>query len=513
MHPRKYVHLSLLISEFIVFSLMITIFTYGLIIHNKKEYVWIASKILTIKQMLTDNLFNNYPLKSIKSDNNNVKLAQNYEYYLKHSSKTICKQNFKKCGILDTYGNIMCIPENDLCPINEIIVDSIEKKNEYTKKGYEYTQLEQLNKNYYLYYTNKEIDKEIVVSLNISDEQPKYISPNNFIFDEGAYDKYLVSHISSGSGDGDYGGSDYDGGGGYDGGGDSGGGIGDGGGYWRNLDLDAFYGNSKSNKYIYEKFEEKKNIDIYFKKIYDKIYVKNYIGFESYEQMDIFLKADLFHIFLQMIPDYASTIISIFCALVLLGLCIFSICRLNYKDVPNDHGDPSCITCSKCAVGILYFIIFGGYYIYFICAYCQKYKSPKYWEIKRINSDNFIKDFINELSRGKNKYFILITIFLLSISFIFFILTWIFQPLHQFYLSRTNSEIKNINEKKNEIYKENNLKYNESSLTVDKNLTKNFEKIKTKLDEKDNTKDFYDDKDKKENNTNDHTSKSDNISK
>ena len=29
----------------------------------------------------------------------------------------------------DTYGNIMCIPQDDACPINEVIVDYSSKNN------------------------------------------------------------------------------------------------------------------------------------------------------------------------------------------------------------------------------------------------------------------------------------------------------------------------------------------------------------------------------------------------
>ena len=141
-------------------------------------------------------------------------------------------------------------------------MDSIDKKGDFLNKGYKYSQLDKLDKTFYLYYTNKEIDKEIVVNLNFTDEKPKYIFPQNFIFDQDAYDKYLVSHYIESSGD--YGGyySDYDGGGGdFDGGGDYGGdsgGIGDGRRYWRILDGEEIYGNSKETKYINKKFEAKK---------------------------------------------------------------------------------------------------------------------------------------------------------------------------------------------------------------------------------------------------------------
>ena len=143
---------------------MITIFAFGLYFNNKKEFVWIGSKILTMKQILENNMKNNYSLKSIISDNEYINLDKNYEYLLKHSTKNSCEVNFKRCGILDTYGNIMCIQENESCPINDIIVDSKEKKYEYINKGYQFCQLSKLPNNYYLYYTNNEIDKEIVVN-------------------------------------------------------------------------------------------------------------------------------------------------------------------------------------------------------------------------------------------------------------------------------------------------------------------------------------------------------------
>ena len=490
MHPRKYVHLSLLISEFTLFVMMITIFSIGLIFNNKKEFVWIGSKILTLKQMLEDNMYNNYPLISISKDNENPKFVFNYEYLLNHSTKDKCEDNFHKCGILDTFGNIMCIHNVIQCPINDIIVDLKDNLNIYINKGYDYTKFPELPQNYYLYYTNKEIDKEIIVYLNINDEQPRYISPQNFIFDNNTYDKYLVSHYSSGDGSSwDYGGGGDYGGDSGGGGGDSGG-IGDGGGYWRILEEEEeLYGNKKLTKYIRKKFNEKKNIDIYYKKIYNNIYVKNYIGFESYEHMINFMNEDLLHLYLKIIPNYASTIISIICALVLLVLMFFSICRLCYKDIPNDHGDESCITCSKLVVGGLYFIIFSGYYIYFNYAYCKIYKNPKFIKIKQIKSDNFIKDFIKEISKGKNKSLILSVITILSFSFIFFIITWIFKPFHQMYLKSLGLEIKINNEKPNDLNNKDSQtkKYFESSDTKPNNKElKDFQNINEKMDEKNN---------------------------
>ena len=91
------------------------------------------------------------------------------------------------------------------------------------------------------------------------------------------------------------------------------------------------------------------------------------------------MNTDLFSLYLKIVPNLASTILSIFCALALLILCIFSIVRLNYKDIPNDHGDPDCITFSKCVIGI----IFTGYYSHFIYTYWKINKSPIFMEITK----------------------------------------------------------------------------------------------------------------------------------
>ena len=46
-----------------------------------------------------------------------------------------CKEGYKKCGILDTIGNILCIDNNFDCPINKLIVDLHANKNNYKDEG------------------------------------------------------------------------------------------------------------------------------------------------------------------------------------------------------------------------------------------------------------------------------------------------------------------------------------------------------------------------------------------
>ena len=123
MVPRNYVHLLLILSELLIMaSMIIIIFKYYYRDWNKE--IWIGSKILTMKNIMKDNNNNNlYPLLSYDT---NANYKYSYYYLLQHSGK-YCEVNYKKCGILDTYGNIMCIPKEDECPINDIIVDFLQK--------------------------------------------------------------------------------------------------------------------------------------------------------------------------------------------------------------------------------------------------------------------------------------------------------------------------------------------------------------------------------------------------
>ena len=77
-------------------------------------------------------------------------------------------------------------------------------------------------------------------------------------------------------------------------------------------------------------------------------------------------------------------------------------------------------------------------------------------EIKRIKSDKFIHELIKEIERVKNQKLVISVIILFSISFIFFILTWIYQPLYQLYL--TNKLKIYVDEKKNKEKNKDNKK-------------------------------------------------------
>ena len=116
------------------------------------------------------NYFNGINLCS----NNDNKL--NYYTLLKNSTSTIddClkQKNMKVCGILDDLNQIVCLHQNYSCPINDIIFNQNQtysiKINE-TIINYDNIKI---NDNLYIHYTNKNINKKIISSFNISFNKP-----------------------------------------------------------------------------------------------------------------------------------------------------------------------------------------------------------------------------------------------------------------------------------------------------------------------------------------------------
>jgi len=378
MKPRQKVHTLLLISEILLYISLLALSIIGCIKNPKKnEKIWFCSKILTLKQIIIDNM-NTLPINGIISENYLKNYTRNYSYLLTHSTLNECEMKYKKCGILDSMKNIMCIPESEICPLNEIKTSLSKNYNIYeTGKFY----------NYNLYFTNHNINNNIITNITISDEQPKYIKTDNFIFDSETFNE-TRKYSSSGDSDSDWGGSDGDYGGGDSGGGGGDGGIGDGFGGWRNIEEESteiFYGDTSVTNYILGKFNEKINIDIYYQKIDKNFYYRNYIGFENNQQMEEFIKTDFRYNYKKIFPNTAAIVFGFISTIPFLILIIFAICRLSYKDKPNaKKANASAVCCSKCFVIFIYMVFFVGYYIYFIVIYCLLHK-------KKINCDSLKK--------------------------------------------------------------------------------------------------------------------------
>ena len=73
------------------------------------KLIWMGTKALTIEKLIKINNNQSYPILKINQNGTTVNYSENYESLLKHSGKE-CELNYKKCGILDSLGNIMCIP-------------------------------------------------------------------------------------------------------------------------------------------------------------------------------------------------------------------------------------------------------------------------------------------------------------------------------------------------------------------------------------------------------------------
>ena len=78
-----------------------------------------------------------------------------------------CKDSYKKCGILNTEGRILCLPNNEECPLNDFVIAHINKDSDYNE--YEKEELTDFDgSKHYFYFTNKKTDKPIVVDFKLS---------------------------------------------------------------------------------------------------------------------------------------------------------------------------------------------------------------------------------------------------------------------------------------------------------------------------------------------------------
>ena len=86
--------------------------------NNKAHIFWCLLKMETLKDIISKN----YPILHFTKDFNKIYVYRNYRDLLKNSTKDECGNGPKKCGILDTSGNIVCLENYLSCPINEIIM-------------------------------------------------------------------------------------------------------------------------------------------------------------------------------------------------------------------------------------------------------------------------------------------------------------------------------------------------------------------------------------------------------
>ena len=355
--PRKYVHMLLILSELIIIVCSIIM----LALYKPRDWyklIWMGTKALTIEKLIKINNNQSYPILKINQNGTTVNYSENYASLLKHSGKE-CEINYKKCGILDSLGNIMCIPENEICPINDIKIDLASNKSLYELKGYESTPFNNLQEGYALYYTNNATEKEIISKLFLSNETPLYINRNNAVYDEQTYKDYeesLKEDNSRPDRDRDRGGSS---------GGGGGGGGGSGGGGWRRLKERGIYGTTDVINYMRKEMGNETNIDKTFKKIYDNIWAGTFIGFKDNSNMNEFNKVDLHETYITIFPKYLPYLFCFVNIGYFLAIGAISVIRFLHKDKPNEEFNKADASCCKCTVIVHYSIFFTVF-----CLYC-----------------------------------------------------------------------------------------------------------------------------------------------
>ena len=123
---KKKFHTVYVILGLISYLLLVGIL--GVVYHvrstedDKFNFIYDMSKILTIKSIVINNHYSEL-LESYTTSGEPVTLARSYRNYLKLvKNKNGCAAGYKSCGILDTYGNALCIDELYQCPVNKMII-------------------------------------------------------------------------------------------------------------------------------------------------------------------------------------------------------------------------------------------------------------------------------------------------------------------------------------------------------------------------------------------------------
>ena len=102
---NKISHILLIFSYVFLIGIFLTLIVKYYRNFLEKEYIWFCSKILTVQKIVSDN---NNIIKAFYNFNEEGKelvLSKNYIQNLEIITKDGCIENFRQCGILDTYGN------------------------------------------------------------------------------------------------------------------------------------------------------------------------------------------------------------------------------------------------------------------------------------------------------------------------------------------------------------------------------------------------------------------------
>ena len=127
---------------------------------------------------------------NIYADANISKIYQNYFIYKKDERTYFdylidftvkagenCKNNYKQCGIFNEKGRILCLPNEEECPLNGFGIsdDPLDSNYDNIYNKYEVSDII-TNKKYYFFYTNKNINGKVITEFKLSNGFPCYVS-------------------------------------------------------------------------------------------------------------------------------------------------------------------------------------------------------------------------------------------------------------------------------------------------------------------------------------------------
>ena len=184
----------------------------------------------------------------------------------------------------------------------------------------------------------------------------------------------------------------------------------------------------KFNDYVKEQIEllDEDNIDIFYEHIGDNMYVKNYIGFRSVEDINKFMRFD-YNIYKKKFPSFNAAIGAISGAsliLIILSHTLFFLFCCGKQYFSYNSNLSKLLTVSG---SIIFYGFALGYFIYALYTYINVNKSKKLDELKSIKSDEFINSMINDFVSECQKSALLIsTLCIISLSIIIHIISLIF---------------------------------------------------------------------------------------
>ena len=433
-----------LVLKILSYSLLLTILA---VIYKEKgteanlfKYLYSVSKILTIKSLIVSSHYSEL-LNDYSPSCKETTVSLGYKTLLKLvKNKNECINNYKPCGILDTYGNVLCIDEYIPCPINKIKIDHISKTYNYLSDNYKTCPLNNTSDNYGIFYSNEYTDGNAIAIIIKTKDEPKYITLNNFVLDTEEYNlifsdlKLLNSIADIFTIDDEEKEEEED---------DSDKAIKifqviaelDGG--TNELELGLKGGKllasilksqyeqvvERFKNYVKNQIEilDEDNYDLFYDYLGDNFYSKNYIGFKSIDDINKFMRFD-FDIYKKKFPCYMAAILALVGLIIFAGLLFFLFICLAPSLIEKVYNYYVIIVLS-----LIYYPTLIGFFIYTIYIYSVVHKSKTFDDLSSVQSDEFITKFIEDfISEFHKNTLIFCTIGITSISLVSDVFSHIF---------------------------------------------------------------------------------------